>query len=315
MPPDVASTEGHRISGGAKSRATPGSLPVASSAGPMLAALAIDPLGASTSLVARLFPLVYLAGLVTLGLLVSLVLRRLQRVPGFRRVHPWIPLLHLAVWLPLVWLLQHRLVPTATGTEAWTRTLWLLALAVAGLPWLRNVFLGVVFAIEGRYRLGDDLRIGDLEGRFVAVGLRAITLRAATGVDIDVPYERLLGDAVVRLNIHDPAAPRAGDADDAARDSPWDLVFDIPPGVAPVRAAELARQAAALSRFASPRRPPEVLLAPRDHDLLALQLHVRGQLYDRDHGERFRSDLVERLHAAFAAELTGTSDDAPRGPQ
>ena len=99
----------------------------------MLAALAIDPLGASTSLVARLFPLVYLAGLVTLGLLVSLVLRRLQRVPGFRRVHPWIPLLHLAVWLPLVWLLQHRLVPTATGTEAWTRTLWLLALGVTAV--------------------------------------------------------------------------------------------------------------------------------------------------------------------------------------
>lgn len=287
----------------------------------MLAALAIDLFSASTSLLARVLPLVYLVGLVGLGVLVSVVLRRLQSVPGFRRVHPWIPLLHLAVWVPLVWLLQHRFVPAATGSEFWTRTIWLLGLAVAGLPWLRNVFLGVVFAVEHRYRLGDDLRVGDLEGRFVAAGLRALTLRTPSGVDISVPYERLLGDAVIRLNVHDPG--RVGASDAIAHDSPWELVFDVPPGIAPTRAVELARQAAALSRFASPRRPPEVLLAPRDFDLLALQIHVRGHLYDRDHGERFRSDLVERLHHVFTAELAASQpagpdrlpDHAPGGPQ
>lgn len=280
----------------------------------MLAALAIDPLSASTSLIARLFPLVYLGGLVALGLLVSFVLRRLAGVPGFRRVHPWIPLLHLAVWVPLAWLLQHRLLPAATGPDAWTRGLWLLAVLVAGLPWLRNVFLGVVFAVEARYRLGDDLRVGDVEGRFVGVGLRAITLRGPTGVDITVPYERLFGGAVVRLNPGEPAARKTGAAQGGGEhDAPYELIVDVPPGMAPARAAELARQAAALSRFASPRRPPEVFLAPRDHSLLVLQLHVRGQLYDRDHGERFRSDLVERLHTAFSAEAP--PDHAARRPQ
>ena len=58
------------------------------------------------------------------------------------------------------------------------------------------------------------------------------------------------------------------------------------------------------------RRPPEVHLDTRDHDALALRLHVRGFLFDHEHDERFRSDLVERLHAVFVAEL-----HADRRPQ
>ncbi|PCC72856.1 Mechanosensitive ion channel [Nannocystis exedens] len=256
----------------------------------MLVALAIDPLSASTSLIARLFPVVYIGGLVALGLLVSFVLRKLATVEAFRQVHPWIPLLHLAVWLPLVWLLQHRFVPAASGADWWSRGLWLLVFAVAALPWLRSVFLGVVFAVEARYKIGDDLRIGDVEGRLVGVGLRAITLRGLAGIDATIPYERLLREPVVRLNLGE-------------HDTPCDLTLDVPAGIAPARAAELARQAAALSRYASPRRPPEVFLAPRQGSALDLQLRVRGYLYDREHDDRFRSDLVERLHAAFTAEL------------
>ena len=251
--------------------------------------LALDPLGASTSLLARLFPIIYIGGLVAVGLVVSFFLRRLATVETFRQVHPWIPLLHLAVWGPLVWLLQHRLAPAATGPDAWSRGLWLLLLVIAGLPWLRSVFLGVVFAVESRYKIGDDLRIGDIEGRLTGVGLRAITLRGPAGIDATIPYERLLAGPVVRLNLGE-------------HDTPCDLILDVPAGIAPARAAELARQAAALSRYASPRRPPEVFLTARDHSAVALRLQIRGYLYDREHDDRFRSDLVERLHVAFAAE-------------
>ena len=262
---------------------------VASSPGRMLAARAIDPLSASTSLLASLLPLLYVGGLVAAGLVVSFVLRRLAALPSFRQVHPWIPLLHLAVWLPLVWLLQSRLMPTLEGPTALTRGLLLAVLLVAALPWLRCVVLGVVFAIEARYKIGDDLRVGATEGRLVAVGLRAITLRTHDGTDATIPYDRLAAETVVRLNLR-------------AHDTPCDLAVDVPRGIAPARAVELARQAAALSRFASPRCPPEVYLAARDHDPLALRLQIRGFLFDHEHDERFRSDLVERLHAAFLAE-------------
>jgi hypothetical protein len=250
---------------------------------------AIDPLSASKSLLASLLPVLYVGGLVVAGLVVSFILRRMSAVAAFRQLHPWIPLLHLAVWLPLAWLLQSRLMPALEGPTALTRGLLLGVLLVAALPWLRCVVLGVVFALEARYKLGDDLRVGAVEGRLVGVGLRAITLRGPDGTDATIPYDRLAGETVVRLNLR-------------AHDTPCELVVDVPPGLAPTRAVELARQAAALSRFASPRCPPEVYLAPREHDALALRLHVRGFLFDHEHDERFRSDLVERLHAAFLAE-------------
>ena len=61
-------------------------------------------------------------------------------------------------------------------------------------------------------------------------------------------------------------------------------------------------QAAALSRFASPRCSPEVFLGPRQGRVTELVLRIRGYLFDREHEERYRSDVVERLHSAFAAE-------------
>lgn len=272
---------------------------MASSAGRMLAA-AIDPLSTSASLLAALLPLLYVGGLLALGLGVSYLLRRLAAVASFRQLHPWIPLLHLGVWIPIVWLLQSRLVPALEGPRADARLLALVVLALAALPWLRNLFLGLVFALETRYRLGDDLRVGAVEGRLVGVGLRAVTLRAHDGTDAAIPYERLARDPVVRLNIR-------------AHDAPCDLVLDVPPGLPAARAVELARQAAALSRFASPRCPPDIFLLPKEGNALALRLQIRGYLFDRDHDERFRSDLVDRLHTAFTAELA--HDHADRRPQ
>lgn len=267
----------------------------------MLAARAIDPLSTTTSLLASLLPLIYVGALIAAGVVVSYILRRLARVPAFRRIHAWIPLLHLAVWLPLVWLLHGRLLPALDGPTGMARALLLAAVLVAALPWLRSLFLGVVLAIENRYKIGDDLRVGGVQGRLVRVGLRALTLRGADGTEATIPYERLFAEPVAHLNL-------------TTHDAPCDLALDVPRGIAPTRAVELARQAAALSRYASPRCAPEVFLVARDHDPMTLRLQIRGFLFDHEHDERFRSDVVERLHTALAAELTAL-EHADRRPQ
>ena len=217
-------------------------------------------------------------------------------------------MLHIAVWAPIVFILEGRLVPDFDGPRALGRGLGLVVLAIAALPWLRSVFHGLVFALELRYHLGDDLQVGGVKGRVVAVGVRALTLRAPDGTDAVVPYERLTSETVIRLNL-------------VARDTPCELEVEIPPTLAPARAVELARQAAALSRFASPRVSPEVFLAPKQGRVTELMLRIRGFLFDREHEERYRSDVVERLHAAFVSRRRSgpppprrTSDRVPRGP-
>jgi hypothetical protein len=253
-----------------------------------------------SAFVASVLPALYIGGLLAVGVAASLLLLRVARVQAFRRIHPWLPLAHLAVWIPILAVVEGRMIPDLDGPRALGRALAFVVLAVAGLPWLRSVFHGVVFTLEGRFGLGDDLQVGNVKGRIVRVGLRAITLRAPDGTDAVVPYERLAADTVIRLNL-------------AARDTPCDLEVEVPPHLPPPRAAELARQAAALSRFASPRCPPEVFFAPRTGRVNELVLRVRGYLFDREHEERYRSDLAVRLHAAFAAEAAAATEADLRG--
>jgi small-conductance mechanosensitive channel len=254
-----------------------------------------------SALVAAVLPVLYVGGLLTVGVAISLLLRRVARVAAFRQLHPWIPVLHIALWGPIFFILEGRLVPDFDGPRALGRGLFLVIFAIAALPWLRSVFHGLVFALELRYHLGDDLQVGGVKGRVVALGVRALTLRAPDGTDAVIPYERLTTETVIRLNL-------------VARDTPCELEVEIPTGLAPARAVELARQAAALSRFASPRVPPEVFLAPRDASVTRLVLRIRGFLFDREHEERYRSDVVERLHSAFIDEpLAGIPPESAAG--
>jgi hypothetical protein len=245
-----------------------------------------------SAVVASVLPVLYIGGLLAAGVAISLLLLRIARVTAFRRIHRHVPLLQLVVWLPIAVLLSQRFVPDLDGPRAFGRVLALVVVAVAALPWLRSVFYGVVFALEGRHRPGDDVQVGTVKGRIVGVGLRAMTVRAPDGTDADIPYERLACETVMRLNL-------------GAHDTPCELEVEIPENLAPTRAAELARQAAALSRFASPRCPPEVFFVPRDGQVHALRLRIRGYLFDREHEERYRSDLALRLHTAFAGEPDG----------
>ena len=241
------------------------------------------------ALLDSVLPVLYVGGLLTVGVAMSLLLRRVATVVAFRQLHPWIPVLHIAVWGPILFILEGRLIPDFDGPRALGRALGLIVLAIAALPWLRSVFHGLVFALELRYHLGDDLQVGTVKGRVVALGVRALTLRAPDGTDAVVPYERLTSETVIRLNL-------------VAHDTPCELAVEIPATLPPARAVVLARQAAALSRFASPRVSPEVFLSPRDGRVTELTLRIRGYLFDREHEERYRSDVVERLHAAFTAE-------------
>jgi small-conductance mechanosensitive channel len=245
-----------------------------------------------SAFVASVLPVLYIGGLLAAGVAISLLLLRITRVAAFRRVHRHVPLMQLVVWAPIVVLLSQRFVPDIDGPRAFGRGLAFLIVGIAALPWLRSVFHGVVFALEGRHRPGDDVQVGAVKGRIVGVGLRAVTVRAPDGTDADIPYDRLAAETVFHLNL-------------AARDTPCDLEVEVPDGVTPARAAELARQAAALSRFASPRCTPEVFFVPHEGQVQALRLRIRGYLFDREHEERYRSDLALRLHTAFAAERGG----------
>lgn len=229
-----------------------------------------------------------IALVITSAVAASWTLRRIGRVRALADFHPWIPLLHIVVWCGALWLLFR---PALADPSAGRAYMWLAALTVfviAGLPWLRNVLAGLVVVLERRYRVGDDLRVGDQSGRVIAFGMRYVLLRTPLGTEVRIPYERILSESIERLNLR-------------SRDSPCEIKVRVPAGIALADAMEAARLAATLSPFASPRLAPEILVMRDRSDDQGVLLSVRGFAFDREHEARFISDLLARIRETIPA--------------
>ena len=263
--------------------------------------MAMDAATPDTPFLAVMSRLVFLALLIASGVAGSWLLWRMGRVRSFVDLHPWLPVFHAGIWGAIVFFVLRAAFPEASGLRPYTRMGLVALLAIIALPWLRNVFHGLVFALERRYRIGDHLRVGSLEGRVVALGVRAVTLRAADGTEAAVPYTNFAIENVVRLNLD-------------ARDTPCEIEVRVPVHVSIERAMQLARTAATLTPFASPRCPPDVFIAPDRDDLDAIKLRIRGFVFDREHEQRYASDVIGRLSAALRAE-PGRAAGTPGKPK
>jgi hypothetical protein len=224
--------------------------------------------------------LLSLAAITAIALGLTWLFRRMGRAPALASTHRWLPLLYVACWAGVAGMWLRRLVPDE-GAHGLARTAALVLLAIAALPWLRNVFHAVVFGIENRYRIGDDLRVGAVEGRLVAVGPRAIVLRAVDGTEVAIPHSSVARANVVRLNL-------------AVRDAHCEIVLSAPAGLDAEEAMRLVRSAAALSPYAAPRCAPRVFLVG-DETGGQFQVRLRGFVFDREHESLYRSDVAARF--------------------
>jgi hypothetical protein len=222
----------------------------------------------------------FLATLTVAALGATWLFRRMGRAPALATTHRWLPLAYVACWAGVAGMWLRRVVPDE-GAHGLARAAALVLIAIAALPWLRNVFHAVVFGIENRYRIGDDLRVGDVEGRLVAVGPRAIVVRAVDGTEIAIPHSTVARANVVRLNL-------------AVRDAPCEIVLAPPAGLDAEDAMRLARSAAALSPYAAPRCAPRAFLVS-DRAGGHFQVRLRGFVFDREHESLYRSDVAARF--------------------
>jgi hypothetical protein len=228
---------------------------------------------------------------VAVAIAITWVLQRASRATAFQRVHRWLPAIQVILWLVVAsWVALPRLVD-AERDGHFVVLASVFVLAFAALPWLRNVFAGLVFAVEGEFAIGDDIRVGEVEGRIVRIGVRAATVRASDGTEMSVPWSALQSRSVASLALD-------------ALDAPCEFVVSVPRTMTVDEALEAGRTAAATSAFASPRVSPEVFVVidtPTPGAPPSLLLRVRGYVFDRDHEERYRSDVSARLAASFAA--------------
>ncbi len=86
--------------------------------------------------------------------------------------------------------------------------LGLLLVAVVIVSWesTRNFFSGVVLKAGGSVQLGDIVRIGDVQGRVVRLGYRALVIETSDGTEAVLPYAEVTRGLVQRTkSIHGAA--------------------------------------------------------------------------------------------------------------
>lgn len=220
------------------------------------------------------------------ALLLSLVLVRVSRLRILEKMARWFPLMHVLIWA-VAWLVSATIAAYTLSTEWLLLDTLILALVVfIAQGWIRSVFAGVALGLERRVKFGDWLRVGEVEGEVMGLGLRSVSIRAEDGTVHDIPNERFITESVSNLS-------------GGSGDSACDLYVPVPEGLPSQEALEIARNAAIVSPLASPRHKPQVFLIPPSEPGGALQLRVHGYAFDASYQEHFRSDVLHRMLQAF----------------
>jgi hypothetical protein len=223
------------------------------------------------------------------------LVRRAALAPALQ---PWVRWLHplvVLVWLAAVGLTAMLALRVDTLPQTAGRLALLVVLGVVTAPMLRDLLAGMVISFEGRHRVGDDIRVGALEGRIVALGLRAVVVRAHDGSELTLPNGRFSAADVARLNL-------------PSGEAPFELEVELHREGGVEAATNELVDAAVLSPLAAPGSLPEVYVVEADGPRLRLRMRV--YVFDRMYEERYRSDILARLAVVSRAPTTSAPASA-----
>lgn len=203
------------------------------------------------------------------------------------------PLRPLVAWLPvaqiLAWVIAGlvSLALLATAPPAWLLVVIapaLIVTAFASRDIVRNAFAGAALAFEHSILAGDLIEVatdaGDVRGQVVAIGVRRTLLRYPDGADVLLPNLTLFNSTVRTNRGHE-------------LDSVVEIELDVDEQVSTAefpRLQEIARRAAATSRFASPHKKPEVFLEPSAEG--AYRVTVQAYAFAPDYVRHLRTDVI-----------------------
>lgn len=160
---------------------------------------------------------------------------------------------------------------------------------VIALSWsvLRDAALGVYLRASRACRVGDFVRIDDIEGRVDRMGWRAMVVVTPSDSEAVVPYARAVGTAIDRTPKRAEAYPHA-------------FHVELPEGRSVGATKQVIRRAALLSHWSSVVREPVVTLA--DDKTLAVTVFA----LDAERGYEIEAAVRRAL-----AATRGASSKAP----
>jgi len=227
---------------------------------------------------------------------------RYTRTGRYQQLRRWIPGARLVIWTVGLGFALYTLL-TAAPVELVLMALPVaLGLGLASQDLVRNVIAGVILTADRGFEVGDVIRIGEHEGEVQMIGLRHVELVTSSGHMTEIPNVQFLTQSSSNVT------PNTKDAQVA-------ISMLLPPHTSVTEARAIAYEAAAISRFASPRRPPRVFIDAEPDKPLETRLNIRGFVFDPGYDEHYRSDVVELIQEGLRARaLPARRPAPPTGP-
>lgn len=186
----------------------------------------------------------------------------------------------IGLWLWAISLIMGRLLETAPAVTL----IFLLLVTIVMLAGLsravENVVAGVVLAMRGRITEGDQVRVGDLTGMVVRVGLTQVQLRNEAGDTIEVPARQFVAESVSvgRARHSYPTRVRL------VHDAPWTA-----------EEIERARRTAEVSPYRDPNTPVRVRAEGEEGQILSVEILVWSSRLVQEAEQHLRRQLASHL--------------------
>lgn len=153
-----------------------------------------------------------------------------------------------------------------------------LAFGIGSVDILRNLLAGLTLGLQRSFKVGDRVRVDDLEGEVVHLGELNTVLRSADGARVEIPNHQFITGIVINSALQDIGAP-------------VEVVLPLPPAIDLSAAKRVGFRAAAVSKYASTRRRPDVMI---EHDNEGqLTMMVRVFVFEARYEGHLRSEITE----------------------
>lgn len=211
------------------------------------------------------------------------------------RVVRWLPLLRLIVWFLTAIMICNILLKSGQRELLFLVVPFVLALGLASRDLLRNLIAGLIISMDRRFEVGDVIHVEGKEGEVRSIGLRCVQILASEGHAIEIPNYVFLSSATSNIT------PDVSDIQTR-------IEMVLPGDTQVARIREIAYLAASVSRYASPRRSPEVFIDTHFDQNFLLRMTILGFVFDPAFEDHFRSDVVEMVREHLAQHAQGPND-------
>lgn len=164
-----------------------------------------------------------------------------------------------------------------------------VAVGFAAQDLLKNIFGGLVIIFDTPFQVGDKIRVGGTYGEVVGIGLRSTRIVTPDDNLVSVPNSQIVDGQVSNAN--------AGALD-------CQVVTDLylPGWADETKAVQIARQAAASSKYVYLQKPITVIVTDEYDDGHVVHLKVKAYVLDARYEFLLMSDITERARRSFRNE-------------